>query len=145
MTAEALHVAVTYPRAAPKNSGVKNKSNLTPPSPFLPVCGAPLPPPAARDFLPGPSLGIRDLPPGPLPPLPDPRSYRRGHPHFRPPGPPGPRDYPPGPPLPPPASRDYAPSRSRDLPPAGPRDYPAGPAPPPAGSKDYAQPPVQKP
>uniref|UniRef100_A0A8C2T3N8 Transport and Golgi organization protein 1 homolog n=1 Tax=Coturnix japonica TaxID=93934 RepID=A0A8C2T3N8_COTJA len=111
------------------------------------ICGAPLPPPAARDFLPGPPLGIRDLPPGPLqPPLPDPRSYRRGPPLFRPPVPPGPHDYPPGPPgppLPPPASRDY--SRSRDLPPAGPRDYPAGPAPPPAGSKDYAQPPVQKP
>ncbi|XP_015712667.1 transport and Golgi organization protein 1 homolog isoform X3 [Coturnix japonica] len=117
------------------------------PLPVPLVCGAPLPPPAARDFLPGPPLGIRDLPPGPLqPPLPDPRSYRRGPPLFRPPVPPGPHDYPPGPPgppLPPPASRDY--SRSRDLPPAGPRDYPAGPAPPPAGSKDYAQPPVQKP
>ncbi|XP_031452067.1 transport and Golgi organization protein 1 homolog isoform X3 [Phasianus colchicus] len=110
------------------------------PLPVPLVCGAPLPPPAARDFLPGPPLGIRDLPP-----FPDPRGYRRGPPHFRPPGPPGPRDYPPGPPLPPPASRDYAPSRSRDLPAAGPRDYPAGPAPPPAGSKDYTQPPVQKP
>ncbi|XP_021247381.1 melanoma inhibitory activity protein 3 isoform X2 [Numida meleagris] len=115
------------------------------PLPVPLVCGAPLPPPAARDFLPGPPLGMRDLPPGPLPPLPDPRSYRRGPPHFRPPGPPGPRAYPPGPPLPPPASRDYAPSRNRDLPPAGPRDYPAGPPPPPAGSKDYTQPPAQKP
>ncbi|XP_072187027.1 transport and Golgi organization protein 1 homolog isoform X1 [Excalfactoria chinensis] len=115
------------------------------PLPVPLVCGAPLPPPAARDFLPGPPLGMRDLPPGPLPPLPDPRGYRRGPPHFQPPGPPIPHDYPPGPPPPLPASRDYAPSRSRDLPPAGPRDYPAGPAPPPAGSKDYAQPPVQKP
>ncbi|XP_048793845.1 transport and Golgi organization protein 1 homolog isoform X2 [Lagopus muta] len=112
------------------------------PLPVPLVCGAPLPPPAARDFLPGPPLGMRDLPPGPLPPFPDPRSYRRGPPHFRPPAPPGPRDFPPGPPLPPPASRDYAPSRSRDLPAAGPRDCPA---PPPAASKDYTQPPVQKP
>ncbi|NXS08396.1 TGO1 protein, partial [Neodrepanis coruscans] len=71
------------------------------PHPVPQVCGAPLPPPAARDFLPGPRLGIRDLPPGPLPPPPDPRGYARGHPPFRPLGPPGPRDYPPGPRLPP--------------------------------------------
>ncbi|NXR52455.1 TGO1 protein, partial [Hippolais icterina] len=65
-------------------------------------CGAPLPPPAGRDFLPGPRLGMRDLPPVPLPPPPDPRGYTRGHPPFRPLGPPGPRDYPPpGPRLPP--------------------------------------------
>ncbi|XP_065595972.1 transport and Golgi organization protein 1 homolog isoform X2 [Cyrtonyx montezumae] len=113
------------------------------PLPVPLVCGAPLPPPAARDFLPGPPLGMRDLPPGPVPPLPDPRSYRRGPPLFRPPGPPGPRDFPPGPPLPPPAPRDYAPPRGRDVPAPGPRDYPAGPAP--AASKDSAQPPVQKP
>ncbi|XP_050749272.1 transport and Golgi organization protein 1 homolog [Gymnogyps californianus] len=111
----------------------------------LPFRGAPLPPPAARDFLPGPPLGMRDLPPGPLPPPPDPRGYGRGHPPFRPLGPPGPRDYPPGPRLPPPGSRDYTPSPNRDLPPSGPRDYPAGPPPPPAGSKDYTQPPAPKP
>ncbi|XP_014108343.1 PREDICTED: melanoma inhibitory activity protein 3 isoform X1 [Pseudopodoces humilis] len=85
-------------------------------------CGAPLPPPAGRDFLPGPRLGMRDLPPVPLPPPPDPRGYARGHPPFRPLGPPGPRDYPPGPRLPPQASRDYAPSPNRDLPPPAPRD-----------------------
>ncbi|PKU31436.1 melanoma inhibitory activity protein 3 [Limosa lapponica baueri] len=111
----------------------------------VPVRGAPLPPPAPRDFLPGPPLGMRDLPPGPLPP-PDPRGYGRGHPPFPPLGPPGPRDYPPGPRLPPPGSRDYTPSPNRDLPPSGPRDYPAGPPPPPpAGPKDYTQPPAQKP
>ncbi|KFM05155.1 Melanoma inhibitory activity protein 3, partial [Aptenodytes forsteri] len=118
------------------------------PLPVPLVRGAPLPPPAARDFLPGPPLGMRDLPPGPLPPPPDPRGYGRGHPPFRPLGPPGPRDYPPGPRLPPPGSRDYTPSPNRDLPPSGPRDYPAGPPPPPpppAGSKDYTQPPAQKP
>ncbi|KAM6405350.1 transport and Golgi organization protein 1 homolog isoform 2-T2 [Pluvialis apricaria] len=117
------------------------------PLPVPLVRGAPLPPPAARDFLPGPPLAMRDLPPGPLPPPPDPRGYGRGHPPFRPLGPPGPRDYPPGPRLPPPGSRDYTPSPNRDLPPAGPRDYPAGPPlpPPPAGSKDYTQPPAQKP
>ncbi|XP_068865580.1 transport and Golgi organization protein 1 homolog isoform X4 [Aphelocoma coerulescens] len=82
----------------------------------------PLPPPAGRDFLPTPRLGMRDLPPGPLPPPPDPRGYTRGHPPFRPLGPPGPRDYPPGPRLPPQASRDYAPSPNRDLPPPAPRD-----------------------
>uniref|UniRef100_A0A8C0V5B4 Transport and Golgi organization protein 1 homolog n=1 Tax=Cyanistes caeruleus TaxID=156563 RepID=A0A8C0V5B4_CYACU len=81
-------------------------------------CGAPLPPPAGRDFLPGPRLGMRV----PLPPPPDPRGYARGHPPFRPLGPPGPRDYPPGPRLPPQASRDYAPSPNRDLPPPAPRD-----------------------
>ncbi|NXC69217.1 TGO1 protein, partial [Anhinga anhinga] len=70
------------------------------PLPVPLVRGAPLPPPAARDFLPGPPLGMRDLPPGPLPPPPDPRGYGRGHPPFRPLGPPGPRDYPPGPRLP---------------------------------------------
>ncbi|NXO96748.1 TGO1 protein, partial [Certhia brachydactyla] len=64
-------------------------------------CVPPLPPPAGRDFLPSPRLGMRDLPPGPLPPPPDPRGYARGHPPFRPLGPPGPRDYPPGPRLPP--------------------------------------------
>ncbi|XP_050172720.1 transport and Golgi organization protein 1 homolog isoform X3 [Myiozetetes cayanensis] len=92
------------------------------PHPAPQVCGAPLPPPPARDFLPGPRLGIRDLPPGPLPPPPDPRGYVRGHPPFRPLGPPGPRDYPPGPRLPPQAARDYAPSPNRDLPPSAPRD-----------------------
>ncbi|NXV77344.1 TGO1 protein, partial [Atlantisia rogersi] len=71
------------------------------PLPVPLVRGAPLPPPAARDFLPGPPLGMRDLPPGPLPPPPEPRGYGRGHPPFRPLGPPGPRDYPPGPRLPP--------------------------------------------
>ncbi|XP_054255253.1 transport and Golgi organization protein 1 homolog isoform X2 [Indicator indicator] len=114
------------------------------PLPVPLVRGAPLPPPATRDFLPGPPLGMRDLPPGPLPPPPDPRGYGRGHPPFQPLGPPGPRDYPPGPQVPPPGSRDYIPSPNRDLPPSGPRDYPAGPPPPP-GSKDYTQPPVQKP
>ncbi|XP_009865601.1 PREDICTED: melanoma inhibitory activity protein 3 [Apaloderma vittatum] len=115
------------------------------PLPVPSVHGAPLPLPDARDFLPGPPLGMRDLPPGPLPPPPDPRGYGRAHPPIRPLRPPGPRDYPPGPRLPPPGSRDYTPSPSRDLPPAGPRDYPAGPAPlPPPGSKDYTQPPVQK-
>ncbi|XP_066034303.1 transport and Golgi organization protein 1 homolog isoform X1 [Chamaea fasciata] len=84
--------------------------------------GAPLPPPAGRDFLPGPRLGMRDLPPVPLPPPPDPRVYARGQPPFHPLGPPGPRDYPPGPRLPPQASRDYAPSPNRDLPPPAPRD-----------------------
>uniref|UniRef100_A0A8B9P7E2 Transport and Golgi organization protein 1 homolog n=1 Tax=Apteryx owenii TaxID=8824 RepID=A0A8B9P7E2_APTOW len=97
-------------------------------------------------FLPGPPLGMRDLPPGSLPP-PDPRGYGRGHPPFRPLGPHGPRDYPPGPRLPPPGLRDYTPSPNRDLTPSGPRDYPASPPPPPppAGSKDYTQPPAQKP
>ncbi|XP_039915738.1 transport and Golgi organization protein 1 homolog isoform X2 [Hirundo rustica] len=85
-------------------------------------CGAPLPPPAGRDFLPGPRLGMRDLPPVPLPPPPDPRGYARGHPPFPPLGPPGPRDYPPGPRLPLQASRDYAPAPNRDLPLPAPRD-----------------------
>uniref|UniRef100_A0A8D0FSK6 Transport and Golgi organization protein 1 homolog n=1 Tax=Strix occidentalis caurina TaxID=311401 RepID=A0A8D0FSK6_STROC len=156
--------------------GVANASPKGPPSfpgtPIMtsPVMGPPPPPPVRYgpspaplrghfgprplpvplDFLPGPPLGMRDLPPGPLPPPPDPRGYGRGHPPFRPLGPPGPRDYPPGPRLPPPASRDYTPSPSRDLPPSGPRDYPAGPpqpapAPPPASPKDYTQPPAQKP
>ncbi|XP_032910861.2 transport and Golgi organization protein 1 homolog [Catharus ustulatus] len=83
--------------------------------------GPPLPPPAGRDFLPSPRLGMRDLPPGPLLPPPDPRGYARGHPPFPPLGPPGP----PGPrlPMPPPqASRDYAPPPNRDLPPPAPRD-----------------------
>ncbi|NXN84429.1 TGO1 protein, partial [Bombycilla garrulus] len=71
------------------------------PLPGPPGCGPPLPPPAGRDFLPSPRLGMRDLPPVPLPPPPDPRGYARGHPPFRPLGPPGPRDYPPGPRLPP--------------------------------------------
>uniref|UniRef100_A0A8C9MZJ5 Transport and Golgi organization protein 1 homolog n=1 Tax=Serinus canaria TaxID=9135 RepID=A0A8C9MZJ5_SERCA len=66
--------------------------------------------PSGRDFLPSPRL-----PPGPLPPPPDPRGYARGHPPFRPLGPPGPRDYPPGPRLPLQASRDYAPFPNRDL------------------------------
>ncbi|XP_009075519.1 PREDICTED: melanoma inhibitory activity protein 3, partial [Acanthisitta chloris] len=92
------------------------------PLPVSQVCGAPLPPPAARDFLPGPRLGIRDLPPGPLLPPPDPRGYAHGHPPFRPLGPPGPRDYLPGPRLQPQASRDYTPPPSRDLPPSAPRD-----------------------
>ncbi|KAF4803540.1 hypothetical protein TURU_015146 [Turdus rufiventris] len=84
-------------------------------------CGPPLPPPAGRDFLPSPRLGMRDLPPGPLLPPPDPRGYVRGHPPFPPLGPPGP----PGPRLPLPplqASRDYAPPPNRDLPPPAPRD-----------------------
>ncbi|XP_021408108.2 transport and Golgi organization protein 1 homolog isoform X2 [Lonchura striata] len=87
------------------------------PLPGPPGCGPPLPPPAGRDFLPSPRL-----PPGPLPPPPDPRGYARGHPPFRPLGPPGPRDYPPGPRLPPQPSRDYAPPPNRDLPPPAPRD-----------------------
>ncbi|GAB0187443.1 transport and Golgi organization protein 1 [Grus japonensis] len=115
------------------------------PLPVPLVRGAPLPPPAARDFLPGPPLGMRDLPPGPVPLPPDPRGYGRGHPPFRPLGPPGPRDYPPGPRLPPPGSRDYTPSPNRDLPPSGPRDHLPGPPPPPAAPKDYTQPPAQKP
>ncbi|KAM6279178.1 transport and Golgi organization protein 1 homolog isoform 2-T2 [Porphyrio hochstetteri] len=115
------------------------------PLPVPLVRGAPLPPPAVRDFLPGPPLGMRDLPPGPLPPPPEPRGYGRGHPPFRPLGPPGPRDYPPGPRLPPPGSRDYTPSPNSDLPPSGPRDFPPGPPPPPAGPKDYTQPPAPKP
>lgn len=81
-------------------------------------CGPPLPPPVGRDFLPSPRLGMRDLPPGPLPPPP----YARGHPPFLSLGPPGPRDYPPGSRLPSQASRDYAPSPSRDLPPPAPRN-----------------------
>ncbi|NWW39497.1 TGO1 protein, partial [Panurus biarmicus] len=63
-------------------------------------CGAPLPPPAGRDFLPGPCLGMRDLPTVPLPPSPNPRGYICGHPPFHPLGPPAPRDYSPGPRLP---------------------------------------------
>uniref|UniRef100_A0A493U1R3 MIA SH3 domain ER export factor 3 n=1 Tax=Anas platyrhynchos platyrhynchos TaxID=8840 RepID=A0A493U1R3_ANAPP len=135
------------PLSAPRREGSRGEFALIYLSrfPFLLVRGAPLPPPAARDFLPGPPLGMRDLPPGPLPPPPDPRAYGRGHPSFRPLGPPGPRDYPQGPQLPPPGSRDYTPSPSRDLPLAAPRDYPAGPPPAPAGSKDYTQPPAQKP
>ncbi|XP_062346431.1 transport and Golgi organization protein 1 homolog isoform X3 [Cinclus cinclus] len=84
-------------------------------------CGPPLPPPVGRDFLPSPRLGMRDLPPGPLLPPPDPRGYTRGHPPFHPLGPPGP----PGPRLPlphPQASRDYVPPPNRDLPPPAPRD-----------------------
>ncbi|KAM7173124.1 transport and Golgi organization protein 1 homolog isoform 2-T3 [Macrochelys suwanniensis] len=116
------------------------------PLPLPLVCGPPPPPPAARDYLPGPPLGMRDLPPGPLPP-PDPRGYVRFPPPFRPGGPLGPRDYPPGPRLPPQGLRDYPPPPNRDLPPPGPRDYP--PAPPcpssPAGPRDYTHPPEQKP
>ncbi|XP_039561723.1 transport and Golgi organization protein 1 homolog isoform X2 [Passer montanus] len=87
------------------------------PLPGHPGCGPPLLPPAGRDFLPSPRL-----PPGPLPPPPDPRGYTHGHLPFRPLGPPGPRDYPPDPRLPLQASRDYAPSPNRDLPPPVPRD-----------------------
>ncbi|XP_075781350.1 transport and Golgi organization protein 1 homolog isoform X2 [Pelodiscus sinensis] len=106
----------------------------------LPLVRGPLPPPP-RDYLPGPPLGMRDLPPGPLPP-PDPRGYVRIPPPFRPGGPPGPR-------LPPQGLRDYPPlpPPNRDLPPPGPRDYPpAPPCPPsPAGPRDYTHPPEQKP
>ncbi|XP_064271854.1 transport and Golgi organization protein 1 homolog [Passer domesticus] len=87
------------------------------PLPGHPGCGPPLLPPAGRDFLPSPRL-----PPGPLPPPPDPRGYTHGHLPFRPLAPPGPRDYPPDPRLPLQASRDYAPSPNRDLPPPVPRD-----------------------
>uniref|UniRef100_A0A8C5TYG6 Transport and Golgi organization protein 1 homolog n=1 Tax=Malurus cyaneus samueli TaxID=2593467 RepID=A0A8C5TYG6_9PASS len=132
------------PLSAPRREGTRGEFG---PSPFpgtplmsSPVMGIPLPPPIRYgppppplrghfgprplpgDFLPSPRLGMRDLPPGPLPPPPDPRGYARGHPPFRPLGPPGPRDYPPGPRLPPQASRDYAPSPNRDLPPPAPRD-----------------------
>uniref|UniRef100_A0A8C0V4G8 Transport and Golgi organization protein 1 homolog n=1 Tax=Cyanistes caeruleus TaxID=156563 RepID=A0A8C0V4G8_CYACU len=89
-----------------------------PPPPPLRGHFGPRPLPGPQDFLPGPRLGMRV----PLPPPPDPRGYARGHPPFRPLGPPGPRDYPPGPRLPPQASRDYAPSPNRDLPPPAPRD-----------------------
>ncbi|XP_050804357.1 transport and Golgi organization protein 1 homolog isoform X2 [Gopherus flavomarginatus] len=104
----------------------------------LPLVRGP-PPPAARDYLPGLPLGMRDLPPGPLPP-PDPRGYVRFPPPFRPGGPPGPR-------LPSQGLRDYPPPPSRDLPPPGSRDYPpAPPCPPsPAGPRDYTHPPEQKP
>ncbi|XP_019372031.1 PREDICTED: melanoma inhibitory activity protein 3 isoform X2 [Gavialis gangeticus] len=109
----------------------------------LPLVRGPLPPPpASRDYIPGPP-GMRELPP------PDPRGYIRGPPPFRPLGPLGPRDYPPGPRLPlhPHGPRDYPPPPNRDLPPAGPRDYPPGSLrpPSPAGSRDYTQPPEQKP
>uniref|UniRef100_A0A8C5TX62 Transport and Golgi organization protein 1 homolog n=1 Tax=Malurus cyaneus samueli TaxID=2593467 RepID=A0A8C5TX62_9PASS len=132
------------PLSAPRREGTRGEFG---PSPFpgtplmsSPVMGIPLPPPIRYGPpppplrghfgprpLPGPQgtagvprLGMRDLPPGPLPPPPDPRGYARGHPPFRPLGPPGPRDYPPGPRLPPQASRDYAPSPNRDLPPPDP-------------------------
>ncbi|XP_065257011.1 transport and Golgi organization protein 1 homolog [Emys orbicularis] len=116
------------------------------PLPLPLVRGPPPPPPAARDYLPGPPLGMRDVPPGPLPP-PDPRGYVRFPPPFRPGGPLGPRDYPPGPRLPPQGLRDYPAPPSRDLPPPGSRDYPpAPPCPPsPAGPRDYTHPPEQKP
>nr|XP_048699213.1 transport and Golgi organization protein 1 homolog isoform X3 [Caretta caretta] len=116
------------------------------PLPLPLVCGPPPPPPAARDYLPGPPLGMRDLSPGPLPP-PDSRGYVRFPPPFRPGGPLGPRDYPPGPPLPPQGLRDYPPPPNRDLPPPGPRDYPpAPPCPPsPAGPRDNTHPPERKP
>ncbi|XP_044866738.1 transport and Golgi organization protein 1 homolog isoform X2 [Mauremys mutica] len=109
------------------------------PLPLPLVRGPPPPPPAARDYLPGPPLGMRPLPPGPLPP-PDPRGYVRFPPPFRPGGPPGPR-------LPLQGLRDYPPPPSRDLPPPGSRDYPpASPCPPsPAGPRDYTHPPEQKP
>ncbi|CAM9864032.1 unnamed protein product [Bubo scandiacus] len=132
--------------------GVANASPKGPPSfpgtPIMtsPVMGPPPPPPVRYGPSPAPLRG--HFGPRPLPVPLDPRGYGRGHPPFRPLGPPGPRDYPPGPQLPPPASRDYTPSPSRDLPPSGPREYPAGPpqpVPPPAGPKDYTQPPAQKP
>ncbi|XP_024075031.1 transport and Golgi organization protein 1 homolog isoform X2 [Terrapene carolina triunguis] len=116
------------------------------PLPLPLVRGPPPPPPAARDYLPGPPLGMRDMPPGSLPP-PDPRGYVCFPPPFRPGGPLGPRDYPPGPRLPPQGLRDYPAPPSRDLPPPGSRDYPpAPPCPPsPAGPRDYTHPPEQKP
>ncbi|XP_074846025.1 transport and Golgi organization protein 1 homolog isoform X2 [Carettochelys insculpta] len=107
----------------------------------LPLVRGPVPPPPVpRDYLPAPPLGMRDLPPGPLPPA-DPRGYVRVPPPFRPGGPPGPR-------LPPQGLRDYPPlpPPNRDLPPPGTRDYPPAPCPPsPAGPRDYTHPPEQKP
>ncbi|XP_070590471.1 transport and Golgi organization protein 1 homolog isoform X2 [Erythrolamprus reginae] len=110
------------------------------PLPFNLVRAVPVPMP--RDYPPGPSFGMRDFPPVPLPP-PEQRGYIRGPPPFRPPPP---RDYPPGPRLPPQGLRDYSPP-VRDLPPARPNDYqessPCSQSP--SSSQDSAHLPEQKP
>uniref|UniRef100_A0A6J0T0P7 Transport and Golgi organization protein 1 homolog isoform X1 n=1 Tax=Pogona vitticeps TaxID=103695 RepID=A0A6J0T0P7_9SAUR len=109
----------------------------------LPLARGAPPPPLPRDYPPGPPFGIRDFPPGSLPP-PEQRAYIRGPPPFRPPPP---RDFPPGPRLPPQGLRDYPPLSVRDLPPSAPNEYQGGPPcpPSPANSRDSAHHPEQKP
>lgn len=79
------------------------------------------PPLGLREYAPGVPPGKRDVPF-------DPRGFVPGHPHFRPGGSPGPREYfAPGPRLPPPshgppeypspAARDSLPPGSREEPP----------------------------
>ncbi|XP_059533333.1 transport and Golgi organization protein 1 homolog isoform X2 [Myotis daubentonii] len=133
-----------------------------PPFPGVPLMGGPLPPPirygpppqlcrpfGPRPFPPPfgpgfrPPLGLRDYPPG-VPPgkrdVPfDPRGFVPGHPHFRPGGSPGPREYfAPGPRLPPPshgppeypspAARDSHPPGSREEPPPASQSGSQGPS-----------------
>lgn len=92
------------------------------PRPFPPPFGPGFRPPLGfREYAPGVPPGKRDVPF-------DPRGFVPGHPHFRPGGSPGPREYfVPGPRLPPPshgppeypspAARDSLPPGSREEPP----------------------------
>ncbi|XP_014395401.1 PREDICTED: melanoma inhibitory activity protein 3 [Myotis brandtii] len=92
------------------------------PRPFPPPFGPGFRPPLGlREYAPGVPPGKRDVPF-------DPRGFVPGHPHFRPGGSPGPREYfAPGPRLPPPshgppeypspAARDSLPPGSREEPP----------------------------
>ncbi|XP_036133584.1 transport and Golgi organization protein 1 homolog isoform X7 [Molossus molossus] len=104
------------------------------PRPFPPPFGPGMRPPLGlREYAPGVPPGKRDMPF-------DPRGFVPGHPHFRPGGSPGPREYfIPGPRLPPPSHgpQDYPSPAARDLLPSGSREEP-----PPAsqsGSQDSSQ------
>ncbi|XP_016076672.1 PREDICTED: melanoma inhibitory activity protein 3 [Miniopterus natalensis] len=110
------------------------------PRPFPPPFGPGLRPPLGlREYAPGVPPGKRDAPF-------DPRGFVPAHPHFRPVGSPGPREYfIPGPRLPPPGHgpQDYPSPAARDLLPSGSREEP-----PPAsqsGSQDSSQPLKQSP
>nr|KAF6279937.1 MIA SH3 domain ER export factor 3 [Myotis myotis] len=154
------------PRSASPSRVGEGKVNMAAegPAPFpgVPLMGGPLPPPirygpppqlcrpfGPRPFPPPfgpgfrPPLGLREYPPG-VPPgkrdVPfDPRGFVPGHPHFRPGGSPGPREYfAPGPRLPPPshgppeypspAARDSHPPGSREEPPPASQSGSQGPS-----------------
>ncbi|XP_015417828.1 PREDICTED: melanoma inhibitory activity protein 3 [Myotis davidii] len=154
------------PRSASPSRVGEGKVNMAaegpPPFPGVPLMGGPLPPPirygpppqlcrpfGPRPFPPPfgpgfrPPLGLREYPPG-VPPgkrdVPfDPRGFVPGHPHFRPGGSPGPREYfAPGPRLPPPshgppeypspAARDSLPPGSREEPPPASQSGSQGPS-----------------
>ncbi|KAM7050084.1 transport and Golgi organization protein 1 homolog isoform 1-T1 [Molossus nigricans] len=104
------------------------------PRPFPPPFGPGMRPPLGlREYAPGVPPGKRDMPF-------DPRGFVPGHPHFRPGGSPGPREYfIPGPRLPPPSHgpQDYPSPAARDLLPSGSREEP--PTASQSGSQDSSQ------